>query len=210
MGRMYLSKYMTPDSLEDVRRLAHNARGMIDHVYLHWTAGWYGQCYDDYHICIDQHGEIYLMCDRFTERKAHTLNRNGGSIGISLCCCGDATAQADATKEHGIDLGSAPPTAEQIEVMAQVVAILADEFNLPLDTEEFVMTHCEVAWKDGYGIPYGGEVNGVEQNDPDLRWDLLCVPDYYGADGKLDYGGALIRGKAAWYQRKWRGEFMGD
>ena len=60
---MYLSRYMTPDNLDDVRRLAHNARGFIDHVYLHWTAGWYGQCYDSYHICIDKGGEIYLMCD---------------------------------------------------------------------------------------------------------------------------------------------------
>ena len=25
MGRMYQSNYMTPDSLDDVRRLAHNA-----------------------------------------------------------------------------------------------------------------------------------------------------------------------------------------
>ena len=58
MGRMYQSIYMTPDSLDDVRRLAHNARGFIDHVYLHWTAGWYGQCYDSYHICIDKGGEI--------------------------------------------------------------------------------------------------------------------------------------------------------
>ena len=90
MGRMYQSNYMTPDSLDDVRRLAHNARGMIDHVYLHWTAGWYGQCYDDYHICIDQHGEIYIMCDNsLTEVKAHTLGRNTGAVGVSLCCCGD-------------------------------------------------------------------------------------------------------------------------
>ena len=210
MGKMYLAEDMTPDSLDDVRRLAQNARGMIDHVYLHWTAGWYGQCYDSYHICIDQHGEIYLMCDAFTESKSHTLNRNGGAVGISLCCCADAKAQADATKDHGIDLGTAPPTAEQIEVMAEIVAILADEFELPLDTEEYVMTHCEAAWKDGYGIPYGGYVNGVKQNDPDLRWDLWFVPDYYGANGALDDGGALIRGKAAWYQEEWAGHHGGD
>lgn len=200
MGRMYLSRDMTPDSLDDVRRLAQNARGFIDHVYLHWTAGWYGQCYDSYHICIDDGGEIYLMCDRFTELKAHTLGRNTGAVGISLCCCGDASARADATKESGIDLGSAPPTAQQIEVMAQIVAILADEFNLPLDNDENVMTHYEAANRDGY----------APGQDPDCRWDLWFIPDYYGASGRLDDGGALIRGKAAWYQRKWRGEFRGD
>ena len=196
MGRMYLSKYMTPDSLEDVRRLAQNARGMIDHVYLHWTAGWYGQCYDDYHICIDQHGEIYLMCDTFTEKKAHTLWRNTGAVGISLCCCGDATA----TVEGSVNLGSEPPTADQIEVMAEVVAVLADEFGLRLDCSDFVMTHYEAAYWDGY----------APGQDPDCRWDLWFLPDYYGADGSLTDGGDLIRGKAAWYQRKWNGEFRGD
>ena len=201
MGRMYLSRYMVPDSLEDVRRLAHNARGFIDHVYLHWTAGWYGQCYDDYHICIDEYGEIYLMCDNsLTEVKAHTWHRNTGAVGVSLCCCGDATARADATKDRGINLGSEPPTAQQIEVMAEIVAVLADEFDLPLNTDEYVMTHYEAAVRDGY----------APGQDPDCRWDLWYIPDYYGADGKLDDGGALIRGKAAWYQRKWRGEFWGD
>ena len=170
MGRMYQSNYMTPDSLDDVRRLAHNARGMIDHVYLHWTAGWYGH-------------------NSLTEVKAHTLGRNTGAVGVSLCCCGDASATAEGSR---IDLGSEPPTAQQIESLAEVVAVLADEFDLPLDTDEYVMTHYEAAKRDGYA------------------WDLWFIPDYYGAEGALTDGGALIRGKAAWYQRKWRGEFMGD
>ena len=157
MGRMYQSNYMTPDSLDDVRRLAHNARGIIDHVYLHWTAGWYGQCYDSYHICIDQHGEIYIMCDNsLTEVKAHTLGRNTGAVGVSLCCCGDASATADGSR---IDLGSEPPTAQQIESLAEVVAVLADEFDLPLDTDEYVMTHYEAAKRDGY----------APGQDPDCR-----------------------------------------
>ena len=198
MGRMYQSNYMTPDSLDDVRRLAQNARGFIDHVYLHWTAGWYGQCYDSYHICIDEGGEIYLMCDNsLTEVKAHTLGRNTGAVGISLCCCGDATATADGSR---IDLGSEPPTAQQIEVMSEVVAVLAEEFDLPLDTDEYVMTHYEAAKRDGY----------APGQDSDCRWDLWYIPDYYGAEGALKDGGQLIRDKAAWYQRKWRGEFQGD
>jgi len=196
MGRMYPAYEMRPDSLIDVQRLAQNARGLIDHVYLHWTAGWYGQCYDDYHICIDQHGEIYLMCDTFTERKAHTWKRNSWAVGISLCCCADATATAEGV----VDLGSAPPTPKQIEVMAEVVAVLSEEFDLALDTAQFVMTHYEAAVLDHY----------APGQDPDCRWDLWYIPDYYGANGALDDGGALIRGKAAWYQRKWRGEFRGD
>ena len=196
MGKMYPVYEMRPDSLDDVRRLAKNARGFISHIYLHWTAGHYGQCYDDYHICIDKDGGIFLMCDRFTERKSHTLGRNSGAVGISLCCCADARATADGV----VDLGSEPPTAIQIEVMAEVIAILADEFELPLDTDNFIMTHYEAAVLDGYG----------PGQDSDCRWDLWKIPDFYGANGALDDGGALLRGKAAFYQRQWRGEFWGD
>jgi len=196
MGKMYPVYEMRPDSLDDVRRLAQNAKGFISHIYLHWTAGHYGQCYDDYHICIDKDGSVFLMCDRFTERKSHTLGRNSGAVGISLCCCADARATSDGV----VDLGSEPPTAIQIEVMAEVISILADEFELPLDTDNFIMTHYEAAVRDGYG----------PGQDSDCRWDLWKIPDYYGANGALDDGGALLRGKAAFYQRQWRGEFWGD
>ena len=205
MGTMYPAKDMTPDSLDDVRRLAQNARGFITNLYLHWTAGWYGQCYDDYHICIDKDGSIYIMCDQLYRRKNHTWQRNTNAVGVSLCCCGDAKCYADGT----FDLGSEPPTMKQIEVLAQVTAVIADECDLQLDSNVHVMTHCEAAWKDGYGVPYGATINGVKQDDPDLRWDLMKLPDCCG-DGSMMDGGDLIRGKAAWYQRKWRSEFMGD
>ena len=205
MGTMYLAKDMTPDSLEDVRRMAQNARGFITALYLHWTAGWYGQCYDDYHICIDKDGSIYIMCDQLYRRKNHTWQRNTNAVGVSLCCCGDAKCYDDCS----FDLGSEPPTMKQIEVLAQVTAVIADECDLRLDSNAHVMTHCEAAWKDGYGVPYGGEVNGVKQDDPDLRWDLMKLPDYCG-NGEMKDGGNLIRGKAAWYQAEWRGEHRGD
>ena len=144
-------------------------------------------------------GQIITLIEdnSLTEVKAHTLGRNTGAVGVSLCCCGDASATADGSR---IDLGSEPPTAQQIESLAEVVAVLADEFDLPLDTDEYVMTHYEAAKRDGY----------APGQDSDCRWDLWFIPDYYGAEGALTEGGALIRGKAAWYQRKWRGEFMGD
>jgi hypothetical protein len=197
MGIMIPSEDMTPDSLERVRQLAKEAYAQIDHIYLHWTAGHYGQCYDSYHICIDEGGEIYIMCDDFTEYKSHTWKRNSEAIGIALCCC----VGAEANSGFNADLGDEPPTMEQIESMARVVAVLAKELELPLYNSNYVMTHCEAAYKDGYG-PF--------QSDPDMRWDLWYIPDYCG-DGKLYDGGGLIRGKAAWYQRKWEDEiYMGD
>ena len=197
MGSMIPADEMTPDSLERVRQLAKESYAEIDHIYLHWTAGHYGQCYDSYHICIDKDGEIYLMTDDFTEYKPHTWKRNSEAIGIALCCCADA----EANNGFNCDLGEEPPTMEQIESMARVVAVLAKELELPLYNSNYVMTHCEAAYKDGYG-PY--------QGDPDMRWDLWYLPDYCG-NGELCDGGGLIRGKAAWYQRKWNDEiFMGD
>ncbi len=200
MGNMIPAEDMIPDGLDRVRQLAKEAYGQIDHIYLHWTAGHYGQCYDSYHICIDQGGEIYVMGDDFTEYKPHTWKRNTDAIGIALCCA----YNAEANSGFNADLGEEPPTAEQIEKMAEVVAVLAKELELPLDNSYYIMTHCEAAYQDGYG-PF--------QGDPDMRWDLWFLPDFYGDNGKLCDGGSLIRGKAAFYQREWEkyGEvYLGD
>lgn len=196
MSTMYLTKKMTPDSLDDVRNMAQQTKDVIDHVYLHWTGGHYGQAYDAYHICIDKDGSIYIMCDSFADTLAHTYMRNSYSVGVTLCCCADASCEADGS----VDLGSEPPTTEQIESMAQVVAVLSDEYMLPLDCPDYVMTHCEAAFEDGYGPGDG---------DPDMRWDLWYLPDEYGS-GSLEPGGDLIRGKAAFYQRVWEHDVMGD
>ena len=55
-----------------------------------------------------------------------------------------------------------------------------------------IYTHAEMAAFDGYGIGSG---------DPDMRWDLLYVPDY-GDGGRLVPGGELIRGKTKYYRKQ--------
>ena len=55
-----------------------------------------------------------------------------------------------------------------------------------------IYTHAEMAAFDGYGIGSG---------DPDVRWDLLYVPDY-GDGGRLVPGGELIRGKTKYYRKR--------
>ena len=71
---------------KEVRALAKNAKGRIKHIYLHWTAGRYGQAFDDYHLNIDERGEIYQTCNSLTDLKAHTWKRNTAAVGITLCC----------------------------------------------------------------------------------------------------------------------------
>ena len=120
-------------SLTQVAVMEQEFKHRIAQIYLHWTAGRYGQVYDDYHLNID-------------------ADRNSGSIGIALCC----GLGAQANHGYDADLGQFSPTAAQTDKLAQVVAVLAKGLELSLQPSN-VMTHCEAALLDGYG-PYSGDV----------------------------------------------------
>lgn len=143
-------------------------------VYLHWSAGHYHQIYDDYHISIDDDGSIYVVTDDFSTVLAHTWHRNTGAIGISLACGAFATSN---------DLGAEPPTDGQIENMAQVIAVLADALDIPVDAAR-IMTHAEAANLDDYG-----------PNTTWERWDLWFL---HNGDA-MGTGGDTLRGKANYY-----------
>ncbi|EEX70034.1 hypothetical protein MITSMUL_03167 [Mitsuokella multacida DSM 20544] len=190
-------------SLEEIKDMAENCResiweqakayGREPKIYLHWTAGHYGQYYlNDYHIAIDYDGSIYVEHD-LDEVLAHTYRRNTGAVGITLACCVGATSD---------DLGSEPPTAEQIEVMAQVITVVADGLWLTID-KDHVMTHGEAADNED-GIyphdPYGPKSTCE-------RWDLEYLgtsesPSFnpYATNGSR--GGDVLRGKAIWYHNQ--------
>lgn len=188
-------------SLSEVRTMADGAReaiwdaakeyGREPKVYLHWSAGHYGQFFDDYHINIDADGTLYASTDDLSDVLAHTWHRNSGAVGVALACaCGANT--------HS--LGAEPPTAAQIEAMAQVTWQLCDGLWLTIN-KEHVMTHGEAADNED-GIyphdPYGPKTT-VE------RWDLEYLetnesPRYnpWADDGSR--GGDVLRGKALWYK----------
>ena len=190
-----------------LRAMAREVRSCIKDIYLHWTAGYYGQDYDEYHLCIDCDGTVYVNCQSLLEFKQHTYQRNHGSVGIALCCGVDARSwlpdgcsgfdveqayempHCAKTECALIDFGPEPPTDVQIDVMAKVVAALCDELRLPI-TPETVMTHCEIAFVDGYGPGDG---------DPDMRWDLWFLPEPGSLGGALYPGGLLLRAKAQYY-----------
>lgn len=158
-------------------------------LYLHWSAGHYGQFFDDYHINIDQDGSIYVSSDDLSSYKPHTYMRNTGAIGIALACCANATTN---------NLGPEPPTSAQIESMAQVVAVLSKALDLTIDIYR-VMTHAE-AGNNLDGLNPGYEANGYPDGKygPGFsceRWDLwlLKTGDVPGS------GGNTLRGKANWY-----------
>lgn len=190
-------------TLEEIKDMAENCResiweqaqayGREPKIYLHWTAGHYGQYYlNDYHIAIDYDGSIYVEHD-LDEVLAHTYRRNTGAVGITLACCVGATSN---------DLGSEPPTAAQVEVMAQVIAVVADGLWLTID-KNHVLTHGEAADNED-GIyphdPYGPKSTCE-------RWDLEYLgtsesPSFnpYATNGSR--GGDVLRGKAIWYHNQ--------
>lgn len=166
-------------SLKDLEQMAKEARDALwqqakkeNHdvkLYLHWSAKHYGQFYNAYHINIDHDGSIYVTTNDLSELKGHTYMRNTGSIGIALACCEGAKPD---------DLGKEPPTEQQIDMMAQVVATLSQVLHVPID-KMHVMTHGEAGDNEDYffpsyennGRPYGmyGPLHTRE------RWDLAIL-----------------------------------
>lgn len=161
-------------------------------VYLHWTAGHYEQFFADYHFNIGANGSVFASTVDLSEKKSHTYFRNSGAIGIAASCAFNAVSSND--------LGPEPPTALQVEAMAQVIAVLSRALEIPVDIRHF-MTHAEAAdnmdgCDPGYaanGYPQGryGPQNSVE------RWDLWVIKE----GDKPGSGGDILRGKGVWYQQ---------
>ena len=135
--------------------------------------------------------------DDLSEVLAHTWKRNSGSVGITLDCAYGATTN---------NLGEYPPTTKQIEVMAQVIAVIAEGLWLTIDKAR-ILTHGEAANnEDGLYLhyPYATWSKPLP-DDGDVRWDLEFLgtpesPRYnpFATDGTR--GGDVLRGKANWYK----------
>lgn len=177
-------------TLAEVRQLALAAKndlwaearsyGRDVKLYLHWSAGHYGQFFEDYHFNIDADAGVYVSTDDLSEVKSHTWRRNSGSIGLSMACCAFANTN---------NLGSEPPTSAQVDALAQVVATLAYSLDLTIDKDR-VMTHAEAADLDDYGPATTCE-----------RWDLWFLPGIQ--KGK---GGDVVREQAKFYVDYWKRE----
>ena len=183
---------MASDAREAIWEAAQGY-GREPKIYLHWTAGHYHQKFDDYHANIDKDGRIFVSTDDLSEVLAHTWRRNSGSVGITLDCCAGATSE---------DLGDEPPTAKQIEAMAQCIQVVADALWLTIDMKH-VMTHGEAADNmDG--------LNAHEDYGPQStveRWDLQFLGTDESPVYTADYddpatGGNVLRGKALWYKNQ--------
>ena len=191
-------KQLAEASREAVWNIA-KAHGYEPKIYLHGSAGKYNTPFADYHINILGDGKIVISTTDFSEVKNHTWRRNSGSIGIALACAYGASSA---------NLGGYPPTAKQIEVMAQVINAVATGWWLTID-KAHVLTHGEAANNEDGGIgthePYAWWNDSY--GDGDTRGDL----EYLGTDESPRYnpwakdgsrGGDILRGKANWYRQQ--------
>ena len=194
---------VTPAELEELAgeyraALAEAAAeyGRETKVYLHWSAGHYGQFWSDYHVQIDKDGEIYVIADGgLDDVLAATWRRNTGSVSICMLGCYGATTN---------NLGQESPTPLQIDGMAQAIAALCNGLWLTIDQQR-VMTHGEAADNEDGIEPH--EAYGPRTTCE--RWDL----EYLGTEESPCYnpwaedgtrGGDVLRGKANWYRNFWK------
>lgn len=174
---------------DELMSMATSARGYIDHIYLHWSAGHYNQSHvNKYHICIDKDGKMYTDVELFTEHRDHTYMRNSRAIGITLNGCWDAI--------NPTNMGTEPPTKQQIYALSWLVALLCVQIGIPLDIQH-VLTHAEAADnKDGMDLcytdptPYPNNTYGPDSTCE--RWDLWVLRE----NEQPWSGGDNIRGNA--------------
>lgn len=165
-------------------------------VYLHWSAGHYGQFWSDYHVQIDKDGEIYVIADgALDDVLAATWRRNSGSVSVCILGCLDADTNR---------LGAEPPTDAQIESMAQAIAALSNGLWLTIDKQR-VLTHGEAADNEDGIEPH--EAYGPRTTCE--RWDLeylgtLESPKFHPWSTDGGRGGDVLRGKANWYRQYWK------
>ena len=186
---------LAEQSREEIWKIAE-AQGHDPKIYLHWSAGSYTSLSSHYHINITGDGAIYVSTEDFSSVLSHTWRRNSGSVGIALCCCYGGGSN---------DLGNYPPTAKQIETMAQVINAVATGLWLTID-KAHVMTHGEAANnEDGIRMHPAYAWWNDEEGDGDTRGDLEYLgtsesPKYnpYAKDGSR--GGDVLRGKANYYR----------
>ena len=136
-------------------------------VIVHWTAGRHDPSMLDrehYHILIDGKGSLVrgklpISANRVGRNPAepyaaHTLNANGGAIGVALCGMLDA-------QERPFQPGPYPLTPVQWAMLARVLAQLSQAYAIPI-LPRSVLTHAEV--QNTLGIAQRG------------KWDIARLP----------------------------------
>jgi peptidoglycan hydrolase-like protein with peptidoglycan-binding domain len=155
-GKRTQAAYSAAVSAQRDRGLPFQHASGLTRIHLHWTGGGHTANATDrksYHVVIEGSGKE-IICHPEAARLAHTLNANGGAIGISMACMAGAV-------ERPFSWGSAPMTTAQIHGMAKAAARLALQYDIPI-TPYSVLTHAEVQ-----------PTLGITQRN---KWDINVIP----------------------------------
>jgi len=180
-------------------------------IYLHWTAGNYGDASASYgyHTIFTGDGGI-VRNKSYDARGGHTEGKNSNSVGLSLA------AMAGATGVN--NFGKAPVTHEQLNQMAAEAARLAVKWGWEEgDIDKNVWTHAEAgSGLDPRGLSGHLDMNGDGKpdnygmfnrapNEPMHRWDLYVVKE--GAEPGS--GGPVLRDMIKKHYRNFKAELSG-
>lgn len=180
-------------------------------IYLHWTAGNYGDASATYgyHTIFTGDGGI-VRNKSYDARGVHTEGKNSNSVGLSLA------AMAGATGVH--NFGSQPVTHEQLNQMAAEAARLAVRWGWSeSDIDRNVWTHAEAgSGLDPRGLSGHRDDNGDGKpdnygmfnrapNEPMHRWDLYTVTE----GGEPGSGGPILRDMIKKHFKNFKAELSG-
>lgn len=157
-------------------------------IITHWTGGAYRASDIDkehYHFLIQ--ADLQVIRGRWTPADqdstkggryaAHTRRKNTASLGIAVCAMAGATPPTRAGAEgRPAAFGPFPMSEDQWTRMAQLAAILANRYNIPV-VPETVLGH--------------GEVERLLRVAQRGKWDPLVLP--WNTDLSMEEAGDLFR-----------------
>lgn len=155
-GKRTQAAYLAAVAAQKAKGLPFQHPSGLTRIHLHWSAGGHTANATDkahYHIVIEGSGKE-ILCHAETTKLAHTLNANGGAIGISMASMAGAV-------ERPFAWGTAPITTAQLHGLAKAAARLALKYDIPI-TRYSVLTHAEVQ-----------PTLGISQRQ---KWDICIIP----------------------------------
>ena len=128
----------------------------VTRVHWHWTAGNHAPNVTDlsaYHVLIPANGPPVHPVGPAT-RRSHTLNANGGAVGVSICAMAGAV-------ERPFNPGRAPITPMQVSGLARETARLCRLYDIPVSPWS-TLSHAEIQ-----------PILGIVQR---WKWDITWLP----------------------------------
>ena len=170
---------------EEAARKSQAAKGLpfihpsgLTRIHLHWTGGGHKANATDrqhYHTVIEGDGTEVKCADPWV-RRSHTLNANGGAIGLSMCCMAGAV-------ERPFSWGQAPMTPAQLDGLARTAARLCLAYDIPV-TQWSVLSHAEVQ-----------PTLGIAQRQ---KWDVTVLPGMAAPSDPITVGDRIRQMIAAY------------